>query len=258
MTRALLLRFKVTFRFDGNLILPIHYNSLLQAFIYSNIKDKSLQTHYHEKGFQAGNKKFKLFTFSRITGNFIIDGAKGIIQFTSPVSLTISSVEDAFLSAFLEEVVVSKNLYLNGKKIEVENFESVIPKWFSTDVQIEMLSPITVYKTEFTGGKKYMRYFSPWENDFGKLVSSNLMEKYNVVNSSKIFGTQCISLTPMFDEDLRFQKVIKFKTTVIKGWMGTFRLQGQIELIKQAYYAGLGAKNSEGFGCFKIFGSGEH
>lgn len=253
-----MLRFKFTFGFDGNLTLPIHYNHHLQSLIYGNVKDQAIQIRYHDSGFQKGNKKFKLFTFSRLSGNFLIDQTKGTIQFTPPVSLIISSVEDAFLSSFLEEAVISKNLYLNGKKIEVESFEPVNPKWFSTDVQIEMLSPITVYRTELTNGKKYTHYFSPWENDFSELVSLNLTEKFKVVNPEKVIEKGLISLIPMFDENLKYQKVIKFKSTIIKGWMGTYRLQGPIEIIKQAYYAGIGTKNSEGFGCFKIFGSGEH
>lgn len=251
------MRIKFTFGFDGNLTLPIHYNHFLQAFIYINVKTQLLQLRYHNEGFRSGNKKFKLFTFSRLSGNFLIEQTKGTISFTSPVKLTVSSIEDALLSSFLDEVMFSGDLYLNGTKLRIDGFEPVIPRLTSTDLQIEMLSPLTVYRTEQRNGKKYTHYFSPWEDGFGQLVASNLIEKYRIFHQDEHLGKPEISVVPMFNDNPKFQKIIRFKATIIKGWMGTFRFQAPMELIEYAYYAGIGAKNSEGFGCFRVFGSGE-
>ncbi|MBC7189418.1 hypothetical protein H5U35_04285, partial [Candidatus Aerophobetes bacterium] len=44
----------------------------------------------------------------------------------------------------------------------------------------------------------------------------------------------------------------KSSYTLIKGWMGTYRLEGNPELIKFSYDAGLGAKNSQGFGMYEV------
>jgi len=46
---------------------------------------------------------------------------------------------------------------------------------------------------------------------------------------------------------------VKYKGTVIKGWMGIYRLKGAVSLLKMALDAGLGAKNSQGFGCVEIW-----
>jgi len=43
-----------------------------------------------------------------------------------------------------------------------------------------------------------------------------------------------------------------YKNFLIKGWMGTFRLQGLKKALKLAYDAGLGSKNSQGFGMFEV------
>ncbi len=50
-----------------SLVLPIHYNELIQAFIYRNLSE-DLATFLHNKGFSLseGKRKFKLFTFSRL------------------------------------------------------------------------------------------------------------------------------------------------------------------------------------------------
>jgi len=47
-------------------------------------------------------------------------------------------------------------------------------------------------------------------------------------------------------------KLVIYKGFIIKGWMGKFRLRGNPELIKFSYEAGLGAKNSQGFGMWEI------
>ncbi|KUK58056.1 MAG: CRISPR-associated protein, Cas6 family, partial [Synergistales bacterium 53_16] len=38
----------------------------------------------------------------------------------------------------------------------------------------------------------------------------------------------------------------------IKGWWGIFRLKGPVELLRIGLDAGLGAKNSAGWGCVEL------
>jgi CRISPR-associated endoribonuclease Cas6 len=251
------MRVKFTFNIKDKLVLPIHYNHLLQAFIYTNLKDKQLQIKYHDDGFSKGNKKFKMFTFSRINGTFMLDKDKGTITFVSPISFTVSSMTDSFLSSLIQDFVLTKDLYLNGTKLVIQSFEPFSPKIESTIAQIEMLSPLTVYHTENVGGKKFTHYYTPWEDEFEQLIAINLVDKYKTLHPDSNYQYSEVSIKPMFYEDMRYQKIIKFKTTVIKGWMGSFLLSAPIDLISQAYFSGIGAKNSEGFGCFKVFGTGE-
>ncbi len=58
----------------SNLKLPIHYNHILQGFIYKNIFDDNFREFLHEKGFETDGKKFKLFTFSQLYGDYILTG----------------------------------------------------------------------------------------------------------------------------------------------------------------------------------------
>ncbi|MEA1964241.1 MAG: CRISPR-associated endoribonuclease Cas6 [Candidatus Aerophobetes bacterium] len=48
------------------------------------------------------------------------------------------------------------------------------------------------------------------------------------------------------------EKIIKYKSTIIKAWMETCNLKGNPELISLAYDAGLDSKNPQGFGMFEI------
>ena len=51
-------------------------------------------------------------------------------------------------------------------------------------------------------------------------------------------------------------KIIRFKGTVIKGWMGTFEVRLPEPYFTLAYEAGLGAKNSQGFGMIQVVRKG--
>jgi len=56
-----------------------------------------------------------------------------------------------------------------------------------------------------------------------------------------------------FKVSSRDEHVVKFKGTVIKGWTGVYELDLPLELWEMAYHAGLGAKNSQGFGCIGLW-----
>ena len=84
-----------------DIVLPIHYNHVIQGFIYSMIDrepirdieydgskgsfiysmiDRELSGFLHNKGYGDG-RKFKLFCFSNIIGKSRIDGESGSIVF---------------------------------------------------------------------------------------------------------------------------------------------------------------------------------
>ncbi|MFY9273013.1 MAG: CRISPR-associated endoribonuclease Cas6, partial [Thermacetogeniaceae bacterium] len=47
-------------------------------------------------------------------------------------------------------------------------------------------------------------------------------------------------------------KIIYYRDFVIKGWLGIYEIEGDPRLLKLAYSAGLGAKNSQGFGMIDV------
>jgi CRISPR-associated endoribonuclease Cas6 len=79
----------------------------------------------------------------------------------------------------------------------------------------------------------------------------NLERKYQLIYGQKLEGSD-IRIEPLGHKDDRYCKVLQYKDTVIKGWNGIYRLRGDRRLIKVAYEAGLGSKNSQGFGCFEV------
>ena len=119
-------------------------------------------------------------------------------------------------------------------------------------LKIRMLSPITIYSTlsKANGGKKTY-YYSPFENEFSQLISENAKKKFKAFYGKEPNGEiQLISL----NVNKSNERIIFYKGTVIKGWMGIYEVSGDPELIKLTYDAGLGGKNSQGFGCFEVLG----
>jgi len=53
--------------------------------------------------------------------------------------------------------------------------------------------------------------------------------------------------------DEKNMAIVKYKGFVIKGWMGLFKLNLPEPYLSLAYNAGLGAKNSQGFGMWEVY-----
>ena len=53
--------------------MPIQCNHLLQGFVYNNISDHDYRSFLHEEGYILNNRRFKLFTFSRLEGQFKVE-----------------------------------------------------------------------------------------------------------------------------------------------------------------------------------------
>ena len=64
------------FKPEGEFVLPLHYNHIIQGMIYKAINTQ-LAIFLHNKGFQNKGRSFKLFTFSRLNGRYEINKEKG-------------------------------------------------------------------------------------------------------------------------------------------------------------------------------------
>jgi len=241
------MRVCLVFNAAEGVTLPIHYNHLVQAMIYKNISD-DLADFLHDGGFLLGKRPFKLFTFSRLNGRFIIDRVKGRITYRGDLSLQISSPIERFVADIANSMVKKGSVLLGRNKLTVK--EMAFPAGFEArdeKVTIRMLSPLTVYSTLMTlDGRKKTYYYSPYEKEFSKLVSINAKKKHFLLTGRVLKSD--IKISPLKVREV----IVMYKGNVVKGWMGTFALKGPASLIKTAYEAGLGAKNPQGFGMFEV------
>jgi len=248
------LRIEASFRREKDALLPVAHNHLVQALIYSNI-DEKLANFLHEEGFVVGKRHFKLFTFSRLSGKVKFISKLKKFKIESPFGLVISSPVESFLPSLAENFIKSEELNLNGEQIFVESINVLPAPKLGSEVTIKMLSPMTAYSTlQTSDGKKKTYFYSPLEQEFSELLKENLKKKHKALYKSESNGLS-FSIEPI-GINSKHQKIVEYKGTIIKGWMGKYKIKGSPELLKLAYDTGLGAKNSQGLGCFDVINNG--
>lgn len=242
------MRLTLEFHADGVLRLPLQYNYHIQSFLYRHVSPE-LAEFLHDKGFVHGKRTFKMFTFSRIQGAYKI--MKDTIIFQPPVYLTISSPLDRFISELGNTLLKDDNLELVKNKVHVASMRVHPEPEITDEIKIRMLAPVVTYSTLMTSeGKKKTYYYSPYEKEFVTSIDNNLRKKYEALHKKKPRARK-LTITPLGKNK---EKIVNYRGTVIKGWMGNFLLNGNRKLLKLAYYTGLGSKNSQGFGMFEVIG----
>lgn len=238
---------------SGSITLPVHYNHLLQGMIYKSL-DSALRSWLHDEGFAWKKRKFKLFTFSRLfckTRKF--NRENHTISFYGPMSLKVGSLETKILESLAVYLVKNREVRFNGIPCFFHAIEVEMPVEANGPVQVKTISPITVYRTLYTAdGRKKTYYYSPYEDEFEALLLDNLRRKakaYAERTGEHIPPLQEGSIKPI---KVGKEVIIKFKGTVIKGWTGIFEVNLPVPYFQLAYHAGLGAKNSQGFGMVEV------
>ena len=261
----------------GKLLLPLHYNYLVQSLIYRTFPEQTA-SFLHEEGFQIHKRHFKLFTFSRILNkgdlvsgrtlstlkfalgfpdDFVFtvhrkNAGEEALLFRNGISFYFSSAKPFIVKEMAEGTIMKQRFDLLGQKLFVQQIEVMKDPEFSESMLIKTLSPITTYSTivSETGSKKTY-YYSPNEPEFSALVSDNARKKYMLIKGK--FPESSLKIIPVFFNERKNRAVVYFKGIRIEGWSGVFKLIGPKDLIKITYDAGLGGKSPQGFGMWKVY-----
>jgi len=230
--------------------LPLHYNYLLQGFIYKNLS-RHLARFIHNQGYQYEKRRFRFFTFSRLLGKFRID--RDWIIYPKICTLWIASPIIKILESFAGSLAREGCIQLGDNLCEVTSIEVPFTKKYEKEIEIRTLSPITVYSTLLTPDrKKKTYYYSPFEPEFSKLILQNLIKKYLALHPDKKDNLQVFSITPRWVSK-KNEHIIYYKKTIIKAWSGIYRIKGSQGLLELAFDSGLGSKNSQGFGMIEEY-----
>ena len=224
--------------------LAIHYNALVQGAIYANI-NPVLATLLHDHGFPFKGRTFKLFSYSKIIGKYIFNKERSRIVFPEGASLVVTSPVDEICRA-MAGLILKDGFRIGSQEIAVKAIDTEEHIIKSESIELELLSPVVVYST-FTkpDGGKYTCYFQPGEKEFVRLILENLRKKYSACyNTPPPEGEFTVRLL-----NKPRQNLIIYKSTIVKGYTCKLILSGPRELLQIALDAGLGSKNSQGFGC---------
>jgi CRISPR-associated endoribonuclease Cas6 len=233
-----------TFESDQDFSLPLQYNHLVQGFIYEAI-DPELADFLHNRGYLVDGRPFRLFVFSRLMGPYRIDSQAGRITFGPQVTLWIASPLYEFCTSMIRNIFGRMNLHLGPHILRSVESSGDTPEISQDRITVRTRSPVTVYSTLYRPeGDKYTAYFQPGEPDYDRLVTDNLKRKYQAAFQEEPpaghVHVQALGRLKL--------NVVRYKGFIIKGYSGRLRLEGPPPLLQMALNAGLGAKNSQGFG----------
>lgn len=228
--------------------IPIQYNHLVQAMIYASWNDE-MASFIHDHGFLLEKRAFRFFTFSRLAGPYQREGDR--LRFTGPVTLQVASPIQALLEELAASMLQKGTVRLGPSDLRVESVELRPTPEVIAPVTVRCLSPVTVYQTLYDQqGRAKTYYYAPTEREFAAQCSANAQRKLRAFGGT-LAEDAVLTVEPVGIR-AHHQAIVKYKETVIKGWSGWFRLGGSPELIRLVLDAGLGAKNSQGFGMLDL------
>lgn len=247
------MRIKVTLQAkEKYLKIPANYQYMLQGFIYRQLAgDPDFQAFLHETGYQYEKRKFKAFTYSRLSGKSFYDQKRKQLIFEGPVTLYIGSAVSKFIQLLGQSLLLSDEFIFHQTKMTMEALQyEKEPEINGEKVKIKMLSPVTVYSTFKTAqGKKRTQYYNPYDPAFSSLIAENARKKYEAFHKKTYDGQ--VVIRPV-NVKIKDKVVTKFKNIYINAWNGIYELKAPQEVIRFLYDSGIGGKNSQGFGMFKI------
>mgnify|MGYP001278175410 CR=1 FL=1 len=226
--------------------IPVNYNHLVQAALYRNLRPE-FASFLHNEGFKINNRRFALFVFSRLMGKSEYDPRAKTLRFYGPVNLGIASPIETFIQD-TAQLLMKDGFKIGAHMLRVSALELQSIQVEQSEILVETLSPVVAYSTLLRpDGRKYTAYFSPNKRDFARIVAENAEKKARL-----IYGGNA-SFSP-FQIDLvgTAQKhIVTYKNTIIEGYSGRFVIKGDKTLLLAVLEAGLGSKNSAGFGMIR-------
>jgi CRISPR-associated endoribonuclease Cas6 len=223
--------------------LPVHYNYWLQGLIYQSL-DAEFAAFLHDHGFKGGGRVFKLFTFSRLLGEYKMEGPE--IRFPDKVTLIVASPVDQFCQSLLNGLISRDKIQLGQATLKVGGIRVDKPEVTGDTLKIKLLSPVVAYSTLLKpDGQKYTCYFQPGEKEFTRVTGENLRKKFQALYNREPPEGE-IAVKALKQPRLH---ILEYKGMVVKGYSGLLELKGPGELLQVVLDAGLGSKNSMGFGC---------
>lgn len=240
----------------------------LAAFIYRTIAkiSEQLATFLHDEGLSPfsedkSDKRFKFFVFSiPELPRYYFNGEykcfeQGLVywQISSPIS--------DIIEAIIASLALQSTVKIGEDFFSVIGIDIIPSPMFSQEMRFMALSPLTVSTTwqDPNDGKRVKHYLRANEQEFGKLVVSNLLSKYYTLNGVEIDDNQ---LHFEFDQDYiksnggfdsrKITRLIRYSSIEIKSILAPFIVRGNPELIWLGWESGFGSSNSQGFGMAGI------
>lgn len=240
------MKYGLKFYCEKSLNLPVNYNKILQAALLNWLDDGDYSKFLHDKGYTNERKKYKLFTFSNIKGDYIFKKENKTLTFNNEIIIVLSFYTNDSHDYILKNIRENKPIRFGESYAEFMDC-GVAEEYYKSCV-VDTVSPITVHTTlEKPDGKKFTYYYEPHEKGFKELIVNNLINKIEAICGEKPLNTN-FNIKP-YNNKKQKRITTNYGGLIIKGWQGSFEINGSSEMIKMALLSGIGDRNSIGFGC---------
>ena len=159
------MRIKLTLNHPPNSILPINYAYPISAMIYKMLQkaDPVFSQWLHEHGWGEDGKKYKLFTFDKLTPTYFKIQGDRFILVEGPTYLTLSFLMDEALGHFIQGLFHEQRFGLGDKRNQTD-FEvvsvDILPKIiFSERMKFKLKTPLVISSKD--EGSRYAQYRHP-------------------------------------------------------------------------------------------------
>jgi CRISPR-associated endoribonuclease Cas6 len=233
-------------------VLPLNYNHAVASLIYDTLGNASTDfaTRLHDEGFSADGRRFKLFTFSRLTTQRSRLQGNHLLVKDPIITLQISSPLSEFVEHFVTGLFQSESFNIAGACFTLQQAETLPTPAFIERMSFRALSPITESVRDEQGG---VRFLSP-EDDWSEIMRRNLLRKYQALHGHAPSDDRLrwtwdqAYLTEAARRGRRASVLTDIRGIKVRGWLAPFTVEGSRELMEIGYEAGFGARNSMGFG----------
>lgn len=253
--RGKAVRIKVILKTDIPISIPINYQYQLSSAIYNLLQkaDQEYARDLHQKGYEFGSKKFKLFTFSSLFPDFYKIRGKQMMILPGKISFYIGSLKNEFIMNFASGIFSNHILRIGRAKFLISQVEAIPTPKFSTTRKFKCLSPIVATTKQEINGVIKPRDCQLEDKRYVENIIQNLKTKYELIYDKPLSNVDLkISFKEEDIEKYKRGKLICYKNIFIKGFLCPFEASGSPELMEIMWEVGVGEKNSGGFGMVEI------
>lgn len=238
------MRLKIILKSKKNrLKIPFNYNHIVSAIIYNKIYDLEFAQKLHS------SNSYKFFTFSSIHIHKFKQLKDGFLSQNGTIDFLISSPDDYLIKTLVEGFLEDQTVRFINEDLLVQKIELLPVPDFEEKVNVKTLSPIITRTKKEVDGELKTWDLNPADEQFYRNLEKNLINKYKEFNELEETDKKIRISSEM-------RQVKRKRITIDKGEEQTFHraflmdlvLEGDLDLIKFAYDAGLGEKSGLGFG----------
>ena len=99
---------------EDSVTLPIHHNHFIQSAIYQ-LLDPVYAAFLHEKGYTYEKRHFRLFSFSRLLGQYSLEPKVGTITFVGPMELVVLTPLKPVSEGIVNSLIMGKEFRIGAR-----------------------------------------------------------------------------------------------------------------------------------------------